>query len=252
MFRLIVLLFVTFMSVSSAVAENVPLTRDEVSVLKKKLQAVSAAMGQPPAGYAKEDEDFSLPTDTRKGREAGKYEWPHASVNYRFGSSAQKTAKKSQDDISKEYEKKMSEAMAKGDYQALSKLSQEMQQKAGQAHLAEVEGKKDPIGVQIQLNTGTSQAIDPDGVILEKPGVIALALDTQDEKQNRVGLYFDPVSLKETKSLSRIDLKYPEGGVSKKTAVLNVIIELHGPADAVTEWAKRINTSAVLGQIDGK
>jgi hypothetical protein len=127
-----------------------------------------------------------------------------------------------------------------------------MQQKAGQAHLAEVEGKKEPISVQIRMNAGASQAIDPDGVILEKAGVIVLALENRDEKNSRVGLYFDPVSLKETKSLSKVDLKYPEGGVSKKTTVLNIRIELTGPADVVTEWAKKINTSAVLSQIDAK
>jgi len=50
---------------------SVPYTRDEVSALKKKFVAALDAVGQAPAGYEKEDENFSLPTDASKNQESG-------------------------------------------------------------------------------------------------------------------------------------------------------------------------------------
>jgi len=50
-----------------------PLNRDEVSAFKKKLVALFDAVGEAPAGYAKEDEDFNLPTELYPSRFAGKF-----------------------------------------------------------------------------------------------------------------------------------------------------------------------------------
>lgn len=249
MYQVLALFVLIFATLSSAAADNnVPLTRNEVAALKRTLQAVSAAIGEPPAGYTRENESFNLPTEAYKSREAGKFTLINASLDCRFGS--EKAARKSQEALSKEYEMKMSEAMAKGDYQELAKISQELQQAAGKAQQDRLESRKEPIDVHIRVNDGSSQAIDPDGVLLERPGVIALLLDKNDENRNRVGIYFDPVALKETATLSRIDLRSPQEGVANKTAVLNITIEFTGPAAEVAAWAKRVNTSAVLGQID--
>lgn len=49
-----------------AASDDTQLTRDEVTVIKRKLMAVAEALGQPPAGYAKEDESFYLPTEASK------------------------------------------------------------------------------------------------------------------------------------------------------------------------------------------
>ncbi len=230
--------------------EKAMLTRDEVAGLKKKLVAVAAAVGQPPAGYAKDDENFNLPTEAYTQKPSGKYNWVAPSMTSRFSGGGEKKAKKSQRQIQKEYEKKMAEAMAKGDYEALGTLGQEVQKQAGQAHLAEVEGRKDPIDMRVGLNTYQSQTIDPDAVVFEKPGVIALLVDTKEENRNRLLIFFDPVALKETKTLSRVDFKQPEGGVSKKTAVYNATVEFTGPAAEIKAWAAKINAGAVLGQID--
>jgi hypothetical protein len=249
MYHVLAFFVMVFAALSSPAADNnVPLTRNEVAALKKTLQAVSSAMGKPPAGYTQEEENFNLPTEAYKGGEAGRFSLINASLNYRFGT--EKAARKSEDAMSKDYEKKIADAMAKGDYQEMGRLSQEMQQSAGKAQQERVEKKKDPINLHIRLNGGGSQAIDPDGVLMERPGVIALLVDKNDEKRNRVEVYFDPVALKETATLSRVDLRSPREGVAKKTAVLNITIELTGPAADVADWAKRVNTSAVLGQID--
>jgi len=61
---------------------------------------------------------------------------------------------------------------------------------------------------------------------------------------------FDPVSLKNTKQLAKVDMKLPEKGLGKKIALLNVTIELEGPAAEVESWARKIDTKRVLAQID--
>lgn len=244
---------VIFSSAGMAAAwasEPTMLTRDDVSVLKKKLVAVSAALGQPPAGYAKENDQFQLPTEAYKKEGSEKYDWVMPSMTSRVSGGGEKKAKKSQEQIGQEYEKAVAEAMAKGNYQEMAKLSEELQKKMGEAHLAEVTGRKAPIDIQIMLNAYQNHTLDSDMVVFEKPGVIAVIIDSGDEDKNRILVLFDPVGLKETKTLSRADLKQPEGGVSKKTTVLNAVIELVGPAEEIKAWAQQINTGAVLGQID--
>jgi hypothetical protein len=235
-----------------AVAQNsVPYTRDEVATVKKKIVAALDAIGQPPAGYAKEKENFNLPTDASKNHDSGLF-YPAYGNGYRtFG--ADKSAQKSQKDMEKEYQKKVAEAQAKGDYQAIAKLAQEMQQKAGEMQLKTIEGKKEPIDIHVTINSGSGEPIDPDAVLFEKTGVIALKEknDGNDEKM-RVRIFFDPVNLKDTKQLSKVDMKMPEKGVNSKTAVYNMTVEYDGPTAEVEAWAKKIDTGKVLAQIDGR
>jgi hypothetical protein len=144
----------------------------------------------------------------------------------------------------------MLEAQAKGDYQEMAKLGQEMTQKIGQLSLKTEESKKEPINIQVNVNGGGGESIDPDAVVHEQSGVIALkALDGTPEK-GRVKVYFDPLALKETKQLSKVTLTYPEKGVAKRTTVLHAVIELTGPAAEIEAWAKKIDFKKVLTQID--
>jgi hypothetical protein len=246
----IVMLAAVFFGISFA-QNSVPYTRDEVSILKKKLVATLDAVGQPPAGYTKEKENFNLPTDASKNHESGLF-YPAYGNGYReYG--ADKSAQKSQKEMEKEYQKKVAEAQAKGDYQAIAKLAQEMQQKAGEMQLKSIEGKKVPIEIHVSLNQSSGEAIDPDGVLFEKTGLIALKEknDGNDEK-SRIRIFFDPVSLKDTKQLSKVDMKMPEKGVNSKTAVYNITMEFDGPTAEVEAWAKKIETGKILAQIDGK
>jgi hypothetical protein len=249
-FSSIVLVLSVLLGITEA-QDAVQYTRDEVSIVKKKLVSTLDAVGQPPEGYAKERENFNLPTEARKNRESGLFHPVYGSAERTFGS--EKSAQKSEKDLQKEYEKKISEAQAKGDYQAITKLSQEMQQKAAQAQLKNVAGKKNPIHIRIQTNSNPGATIDPDAVLFEKTGVIALKEknDGTDEL-GRVRVFFDPINLKNTKQLSRVDMKTPEKGVSSKTAVYNITIELSGPIADIEAWAQKIETGKVLAQIDGK
>lgn len=237
----------------AAASENIRLTRDEVTVVKRKLTAVADALGQP-AGYAKEEESFGLPTETYKMQNSGAFQAVSASAHFRFGSGSEKKAKKSQKDMESEYKKKMMEAQAKGDYQEMSKIAQEMQQKSGKAQLDAESAKKEPVEVNIRLNPNSGQNIDPDAVVFEKPGVIALKFKSGDDDEKlRIIVYFDPVHLKDTKTLSRVEMfDKQDKGVTSKTTVRNATIEMTGPAATVEAWAKAIATGKVLGQIDAK
>ena len=237
----------------AAYSDETQLTRDEVTVIKRKLVAVGEALGQPPAGYSKQDESFNLPTSASKMGTSGAFYPLHASAQFKFGGGGEKMAKKSQKEMEAEYKKKMMAAQAKGDYQELSKIAQEMQQKAGQAQMAAEEARKEPVEVSLQFNSNPGQTIDPDAVVFERPGVIALKFKAGDEDKVRIAVYCDPVHLKDTKTLSRVDLSDKQDkGVTKKNAVLNVVIEMTGPAAVVEGWAKGIATDKVLAQVDAK
>jgi len=235
----------------SAAQEAGQYTRDEVGTVKKKLVAALDAVGQLPEGYSKERESFNLPTDVSKNRESGLFYPVYASGERRFGS--EKAVQKDAKEIQKEYQKKMAEAQAKGDIQAITKLAQEMQQKAAQVQMKAVTTQKVPIDLRIQFNSNPGATIDPDAVVFEKPGVIALKeIKDGTEDEGSVRVFFDPVNLKNTKQLSRVDTKMPEKGTSSKTAVYNVIVEFAGPIAEIEAWAKRLDTGKVLSQIDGK
>ena len=235
----------------SASQEAGQYTRDEVGTVKKKLVSVLDAVGQLPEGYSKERESFNLPTDVSKNNQSGLFHPVYAGAERRFGS--EKAVQKDAKSIQKEYQKKMAEAQAKGDIQAITKLAQEMQQKAAQVQMKAVTTQKVPIDLRVQLNSNPGATIDPDAVVFEKPGVIALKeMKDGTEDEGRVSVYFDPVHLKNTKQLSRIDNKLPEKGTSSKTAVYNVVVEFSGPIAEIEAWAKRLDTGKVLSQIDGK
>jgi hypothetical protein len=228
-----------------------PLLRDEVAAIKKKLAIALDAVGQPPAGYSKEGEDFNLPTEAYKASGSELFSATHSSAERKFGSK--KSLDRSANDMGKEYQKKMAEAQAKGDVQAMTKLAQEMQQKVGQLQVQTVAGSKEPIRVSVQFNVGTGTTIDPDAVVFEGAGFIALKQkDDGTEDKGSVSVFFDPVALKDTKQLSRAEIHLPAKGTSSKTAIFNSIVSLSGPMEAIEAWAKTIDTKKILAQIDGK
>ncbi|MBI5407416.1 MAG: hypothetical protein HZA18_06955 [Nitrospirae bacterium] len=245
------LVSIALLSASAWGEEENYLTRDEVTVIKKKLVAIFTALGDAPKGYGKEDENYNLPTRFYKDRSSGKINPIQASASQRFGVGAEKKMKKSEKELGDYYRKKMLEAQARNDMEEMTRLSQEMQMKAGQAGLEQMEAERaEPVHIDVSLNSNPSQTIDPDNVVFERPGVIALHFREGDEDKARIEVYFDPVSLKDTKTLSIVDLKMPEGGVKNKTTVLNATIRMSGPADIVEAWAKKIDTKGVLTQID--
>jgi hypothetical protein len=243
------LLAALFVAVSFAQAEDQKsLTRDEVASIKKKLVAVFESLGQAPSGYSMEHESYNLPTEAYFKSGTTKYNLTNASASREFGSS--KNAESASKDLEKDYKKKMMEAQAKGDYQEMSRLAQEMQKKMGELSLKTEEGKKEPIHVNIALNSGGGETIDPDAVVHEQEGAIALKTLDATPERGRVTIYFDPVSLKDTKQLSKVAMNYQEDGVTKRMVVLYATISFEGPAAEITAWAKRVDYKKVLSQID--
>jgi hypothetical protein len=227
------------------------LTRDEVGVFKKKLVTVLDALGLPPAGFVKQKDDFSLPTEWYK--EKGSLVSNHAYANRKFAIKGVKDAEAATKQASVDYQKKLLEAQAKGDYQEMMRVTQEMQKGNSQTTLKAVqaqEEKKLPIEVKVELNQSEYKAIDPDLVVFEKEGVLALKTQQGDEgdPKETVTVYFQPVTLKETKTLSQVEIK--AGAVPGKTSVSSITVELEGPAADVEAWAKRIDTKKVLELID--
>jgi len=223
------------------------LTRDEVTVFKKKLVAMFESLGQPPSGYSMERESYNLPTDAYLIDGGPNYRPTDASASREYGS--RKSSERASKDFEEEYKKKILEAQAKGDYEAMGKLAQEMQQKAGELSLKTEEAKVEPINVSVELNFGASATIDPDAVVHEESGVIALkSLDASPER-GEVRIYFDPVTLKDTKQLSKVSLDFPERGVTKRTTVLTATMSFYGPAEEIEAWAKRVDFKNVLSLI---
>ncbi|OHB70647.1 MAG: hypothetical protein A2W23_08510 [Planctomycetes bacterium RBG_16_43_13] len=124
------LVSIALLSASAWGEEENYLTRDEVTVIKKKLVAIFTALGDAPKGYGKEDENFNLPTRFYKDRSSGKINPIQASASQRFGGGAEKKMKKSEKELGEYYRKKMLEAQAKNDMDEMMRLSQEMQMEA--------------------------------------------------------------------------------------------------------------------------
>jgi len=235
-----------------ASADDQNLNRAEVTTIKRKLVAVIEALGAPPGGYVKSDESFNLPTSISPMQGGGSFYPVSASADLRFDGGADKMSKQSEKELETEYRQKILAAQAAGNYQAMSEIAQEMTQKMSQAQMAVEEAKRDPIRVNLQFNSSPGATIDPDAVVFEHPGVIALKSKVGgDDEQLQVMVYCDPVKLRETETLSRVDLAdNPDPGVKGKTTVRHLTIEMTGPKDVVEEWSKKIDTDKVLAQID--
>ena len=240
----------SFLLVSSiSAAQQAKLNRDDVASFKKKLVAVLNALGQAPQGYKSETskENYNLPTETWMSE--GSYNLANGSAHREY--SANPWTEEDQ----KQYSTKVQAAQAKGDMNEVVRLSQEMQQKAYQAAAAAQENP--PIRVEVLLNSGGGETIDPDAVVMEGPGFIALrSKEGMSEGSERVRIYCDPVSLKDTKSLSKVEMEQGDGEgsasrkITSKTAVKFITIQMEGQIDKIEPWVKKISPKSVLAQID--
>lgn len=249
----LMLLLLAALVSSPARAEDDLLTRDEVSSFKKKLVAALDAFGAAPAGFAKDKDDFNLPTNFYKNE--GKLQPVNGSVIRRLAIKGVKDAERNQKALGEDYQKKILEAQMKGDYAEMSRIAQEMQTKGSQNALSGMQAqseKKEPIELRVSLNEGADEGIDPDNVLVEKPGMIAIKSGNraEDDPKETVRMYFQPAALKDTKSLSRIRLFHDTRSVPAKTSVGSVVATLEGPAADVEAWAKRVDAKKILALID--
>jgi hypothetical protein len=105
--------------------------------------------------------------------------------------------------------------------------------------------------VYVQLNQNPTVGIDPDAVVLERSGVIVLReKSSASSGTGNVTVYVDPVALKATEELSRIELRTADDGVTNKAGVFHVVIQLNGTLADIEAWVKSFDYPAILAVID--
>lgn len=238
---------------AGAFAQETSLTRAEVAAVKAKLVAVQQAMGADPQGYIKESESFNLPTDFRAARD-GKYSPIGAGVSMRYTDRAVKEGSTNAEQAAKDLQAKYAAAITSGDPQAIAKMAEEATRISQLAMATSVaaQSAKPNLSADIRFNSGSYAGIDPDAVVFESSGVIALREKQLSSDEGRVTVYVDPVALKNAETLSKVELKTPDDGVSSKAGVFNVVIALSGRLADVEAWAKTFETAQILSLIDAQ
>jgi hypothetical protein len=231
----------------TAAAQSTSLTRSEVTAIRAKLVAVQQAMGADPAGYVKESEDFSLPTDFNPA-EGGKF-WPiTSSIRLRYVDKVSTEGRAAAERAAQEMQTKYAAAAASGNVEALQKLVQDVQQLQAAAMAPPV--KQTPMDVYVQLNQNPTVGIDPADVVLERAGVIALRDKQVVGDKGSVTVYVDPVALANSSDLAKIELQTAQDGVGSKIGVYHVVISLNGAVPDLEAWAKTFDYGPILGVID--
>jgi len=235
---------------TSALAQDTSLTRSEVAAIKSKLVAVQQAMGADPAGYLKESENFNLPTDYNPARD-GKF-WPiTSSVNLRYTDRASAEGVANAEQAAADFQAKYAAALASGNVEAITQMVEEMTRIQTAAAAAGMAPRKEDMTVYVQLNMNPSTGIDPDAVVLEQPGVIALRRKNDATGvKGEVTVYLDPVALKATQELSKVELRTADDGVASRAGVFHVVIQMNGTLADVESWAKSFDYPAMLAVID--
>jgi hypothetical protein len=241
-------LLLLLVTTAAVIAQDTALTRSEVTAIRAKLVSVQQAMGEPD-GYLKESEDFNLPTDFNPNTaQPGKF-WPiTSSISMRFTDrgAAENTA--NAEKAAEEFQAKYVAAMAAGNYEAVEKMMQEMQ--AIQMAAMAPAKKKEPLQVYVQFNMNPSVGIDPEAVVLEQPGVIALRQKELNSDKGDVTVYLDPVALKAPGDLARFELRTDQDGVGSKTGLFHIVIQANGTVSDIESWIQNFDFQAMLAVID--
>ena len=245
--RRFVVLCLTLAAATSVTAQSVNLTRPEVAAVKAKLAAVQQALGSPP-GYVKDSEDFYLPTEVSQAR--GNRFWPvSASLSMTFTDQAVQESEANLEQAAQDMQARYAAALATGNANAILQATQEMTRIASASAFGLGSAPKEDISVNVSFNSSPYAAIDPDGVVFEHPGVIALRDEEVSSDTGDIDIYFDPVALKETETLSSFTLATPEDGVTDKTGIYNIVINLSGTLADIEAWANGIDIEPILKTI---
>ena len=251
--RVLGVALIAVLAAAAAAQESTSLNRSEVAAIKAKLVAVQKAMGDDPSGYIRKEEDsFSLPTDFNPAQD-NKF-WPiTASVGMRFTDRGAVESAADVENMQAQMEARYAAAIASGDPAAMEKMLAEMLQMQNAAVGAAMapRAKKEDMQVYVQLNMNPSVGIDPDAVVLEQPGVIALRHknDTAGET-GQVIVYLDPVALASTTELSKVELRTADDGVTNRSGVFHVVIQLDGALADIEQWVQHFDYPAIMTVFD--
>lgn len=216
--------------------------RSDLVTIKKNVSAIAAALGTPPAPYARESENWQLPTYACQGKTG----FRPVSIDYNMRLTTDVQQKK----LAAEYQQKLMAAEAKGDMQAVMQITQEYQKVALQQSSAN-QGNS-PIGVDISINSTDSMTIDPGAVLRDGAGFIALKQPGDASSGTEtVNIYFDKLELKDADDAASFDEGY-DATVPNRLAMIHARININGPTAQVEAMVKRMNTGAVLDQLSEK
>lgn len=224
--------------------QQTQLMRDDLVTLKGHMQAIIGALGEAPAPYATEQEHWTLPSYVCRD----KHGYFLIDVSYDASLTTAALQKKMQD----EYQRKFMAAQARGDFQAMGAITQEMQTKLTQQAMATQADT--PVEIHVYANDSASQTIDPDSVLRDGRGFIALKAQQggASEGQERVTFYFDKVDLKDAHTMASFSLGGNDHRVPDKLALINAKIDISGPAAVVEKIAKQVKAQAVLNELSEK
>ncbi|HET7651266.1 MAG TPA: hypothetical protein VFL15_11260 [Gammaproteobacteria bacterium] len=218
--------------------------RSDLVSIKKNVTAMADALGTPPAPYAKESENWQLPTYACQDKSG----FIPAGTTYHFRLTTDVQQKK----LATEYQQKMMAAEAKGDMQEVMNISQQYQKLAMQQ--ASANQNNGPIEIDISTNNNDSGTIDPGAVVRDGAGFIALRQPGDASSGTEtVIVYFDRQALKNAHEAASFDES--SGGnvrVPAKLAVINARININGPTALVDAMVKKLSAGSVLGQLSEK
>jgi len=232
---------------TAAAQQSTSLTRSEVTAIRAKIVTVQQAMGADPAGYVKESEDFNLPTDFNPAKD-GRFRPISSGINLRYTDKASTEGQANAEKAMEEFQAKYAAAAASGNVQALTQMTQELQKLQAAALTPPV--KKQDLDVNVQLNQTSNTGIDPEAIVLERAGVIALREKEVSSDRGSVTVYVDPVALANSSDLAKIEMQTSDDGVGSKVGVYHIVIQLNGAVPDLEAWAKSFDYGAILGAID--
>jgi hypothetical protein len=241
----------TLLLTVTTAAQETSLNRSEVTAIRAKLVTVQGAMGADPAGYIKESEDFNLPTNFNPAS-GGKF-WPitsSISLSYTDRATVEGTANLEQ--AAAEFEAKYAAALATGNPTVITQMVEEMTRMQTQAMAAAMSpaAKKVPMNVYVQFNMNPSVSIDPEAIVLERPGVIVLRDKELTSDEGNVNVYIDPVVLAATEELSQFELRTAQDGVGNKTGIYHIVISANGSVPDIEAWVQSFDFDAMMGVFD--
>ena len=248
--RLFATLFVAIFGscyISMALAEGdcgdgfttVQLMRDDLAGLKKKVEIALSAVPKPKSPYAKANESWSLPSYACKDKSGQRPLDLSYNSTWNTDASMQK--------MGMDYQKQIMAAEAAGNYQEVMKITQKMQARA-MAQASANQGMP-PLEINLSVNTGDANTIDPDSVIRDGRGFIAIRTNKDRISGNEnISIFFDPVALKDAHQLASFDLS-GDYRVPAKLSLLSLRIDMSGPSNILEPIVKEIDVGSVLGTL---
>lgn len=216
---------------------EITFVRADMVTLKSHMEKILAAVGSLPAPYTRKNDNWQLPAYACRDKTG----FEPISVRY----TGEFSSDQSQEKVQQAYQKKMLAAEASGNYAAMAKIARQMQTAMMAASAAAQAAT--PVDITIIANGSGADTIDPDSVLRDGPGFIALRQQGGNANDETATVYFDKVQLKNAHQLASFDLG--NWLAPAKLSLINMAIRIQGSRANVERFVKQIDAQAVLGQL---